>query len=238
MKPIPIKEFSHYLVDEKGNVYSTLTSAKTIRKEPRLRKSYVSNSGYPQVVLQNKAIGVKPTALYVHRLVAAAYIPNPNNLPEVNHKNLNKQDNRVENLEWVTRQENCNHQKNHYGIDRPVFNKVLSHKRKIEIGINIYLNERDTNKIAELWGCNKGMVMEILRLNGIETNNHKKIPYHVEQHIKREFEIQGNLSVKKKWVYKIQERCLQLYNYEPTMHHFWGIRRELQKKITKKARQA
>lgn len=66
--------------------------------------------GYRMVMLA-KGDGTKPKSALIHRLVAIAFLGAPPNVhrPTVNHKNLDKADNRVENLEWLSQADNCRH---------------------------------------------------------------------------------------------------------------------------------
>ena len=69
-------------------------------------KSRAQNSGYQMLILRNKG---KRKAMLVHRLVAMAFVPNPDGLPCVNHKDGNKSNNCASNLEWCTHSENLSH---------------------------------------------------------------------------------------------------------------------------------
>ena len=88
----------HYLVSDSGQVWSLYRQ--------RALKSAIDKYGYEKVGLYD---GHKARPRTVHRLVAQAFIPNPGNLPAVNHINEDKTDNRVSNLEWVSVADNDNH---------------------------------------------------------------------------------------------------------------------------------
>ena len=94
-----------YLISDLGNVKS-LRNNKT-RKEKILRLIRI-NSGYLIVCLSKNG---ERKNYYVHRLVAEAFLPNPKNYPEVNHKDENKSNNCVDNLEWCDRQYNIDYSK-------------------------------------------------------------------------------------------------------------------------------
>ncbi len=99
----------NYYVDELGNVFCDKKYTGNHNGELRKLKSGMNNGGYLHVVL---TINKKRYNKYVHRLIAQAFIPNPENKPCVNHINGIKTDNRVENLEWATQLENHIHASN------------------------------------------------------------------------------------------------------------------------------
>lgn len=78
----------------------------------KMMRPYISTWGYLSVRLSKNG---KQVHRHIHDLVAEAFIPNPNHLSEVNHKDLDKTNNRVDNLEWCTHKENMVHMFNHYG---------------------------------------------------------------------------------------------------------------------------
>lgn len=95
-KVCPIAEF--FEVSTIGNVRLT--------NRERFIKPCNNGNGYMYVT---KVLGSKKKHYYVHRLVAATFLENPNNLLEVNHKDGNKENNAVSNLEWCSRRDNAIH---------------------------------------------------------------------------------------------------------------------------------
>lgn len=92
---MPWSESPNYIICDNGDVFNSNTN--------RYLKGKIDNVGYRMYSL---TVNGKKVYKYAHRLVAETFIPNPNNLPVVNHKDENRLNNNVNNLEWVTYKEN------------------------------------------------------------------------------------------------------------------------------------
>ena len=109
-----------------GSDYYTSNLGRIKNKKGAILKGHIHRGGYIRIDFN---INGNRTQSYLHRLVAKAFIPNPENKPFVNHINGIKTDNRLDNLEWVTSKENAN---------RKVFpNPGHSRSRKVvQIGLD------------------------------------------------------------------------------------------------------
>lgn len=136
-----IKGHSKYKISSLGRVKTktvVLTNKNGVRRlwRSRLRSFSISGSGYYSITLDG--IG-----LWVHRLVATHFLPNPHGKKCVNHKNGNKLDNRMENLEWVTYKENMKHLMSSIENDKKILNMKLTKSQRKEIQTRV-MNESDS----------------------------------------------------------------------------------------------
>jgi len=107
-----VPDFPNYEVSNFGNVRSVDRVSERNGSNARIKgktlKAHKMNDGYMRVVLYSGKRD-KHKNFPVHRLVASAFIPNPDNLPCINHKDENRSNNCVDNLEWCTHKYNSNY---------------------------------------------------------------------------------------------------------------------------------
>lgn len=142
MNWLPVKDYENlYEVSDTGLVRSVdriilyKTGTQRLHKGKLITLTPHKDVQYMTVSLWKDNKG---TTYYVHRLVAQAFIPNPNNLPEVNHIDGNRQNNSISNLEWVTRKGNIAHA---ISTGLKVYNNRLSEQEFIQLVHDVIAGE-------------------------------------------------------------------------------------------------
>lgn len=147
-----IEGFENYSITDDGRVFNNKTN--------RCLKLHPDTKGYIRCSLYKE--GKKHTKK-VHRLVAQAFIINNENKPEVNHIDGDKTNNVVDNLEWNTTKENCNHARkklnhtNSKGKDNPLSKKICSLKNGVVYRVYDSINQ------AKQYGFNIGNICRCLK---------------------------------------------------------------------------
>jgi len=157
-----ISDFPGYYVTVDGKVYSRKNNRHGYLKDYHLLKTkYTKHDGRPYVTLRNPKLGIRRLAK-VHRLVALAYIPNPENKPCVCHKDNNPLNNHYKNLYWGTHQENMAQMivdgRKQKGEECPRWvNKEIPEL------FDYYCDGVSTMELAEMFNTNKSMINKIIR---------------------------------------------------------------------------
>ena len=138
----------HYQVSDKGRIKSVKFGKEIFLKPGQCR-------GYLHVGLSKNN---KMKTCYIHRLVAQAFLPNPQNLPQINHKNEDKTDNKVKNLEWCYVKYNSNYGTRNQRISKKMTNGKLSKP---------VLQYTKTGKFVKKWKS----VMDVERNLGYDHQN-------------------------------------------------------------------
>lgn len=151
-----INGYEDYFITKDGRIYN--------KKGQELKGKWVDNTGYYQIILRKNK---KEKHVRIHRLVALTFIPNPDNLPQVNHIDGNKLNNNVENLEWCTNSENTQH-----GYDSNLYH---SKRRSIKIKATHKVTKKEFI-FPSIRACSKSLSLNRKTISAIlydnKTNNY------------------------------------------------------------------
>lgn len=153
---LKIKGFEDYYASPNGYI---------LGKRGSQLKPHIQNSGYATVKLSKLIDGVyKPHPKTVHRLIALAYLPNPENYSDVNHIDGNKLNNKLENLEWVSRKQNMKHAKDLgiVGEGELSSNNILTEEQVLAILNMFYLEKKLQVEICKIYNVGNKTISDIV----------------------------------------------------------------------------
>ena len=195
----PIKDYEGlYEVSNLGRVKSL--NYKRTGKE-KILKNIECRNGYLAVSLTKLG---KQKVFYIHKLVAEAFIPNPDNLPQVNHIDGNKKNNKVSNLEWCDNAYNQKHAwDNNLQSIRHARNCKLSQEQADFIRQE-YLNGSSISELSTFYQVSKTTIKDIL--NGKHYNLDKDILSVTKEQTKRKLTFEQAEEIRKACVAIVNER--------------------------------
>ena len=159
-----------YQVSNTGKVRSLDRKVWNYIKKGRTLKTHNNGHGYYNISLHGNNKIEKH--VYIHRLVAETFIPNPNNLPQVNHKDFNKSNNNIDNLEWVSSLQNKIHyrkskycknveQRKNEKLCNKTFQKIYNTK---DIILELYNSGYTINEIKEKTKLSRDFISSVIKL--------------------------------------------------------------------------
>lgn len=150
-----------YQISNFGRVKSLPRNGAT--NKPKILRPNIKKTGYIHYVLRKNNA---PKTFSAHRLVANAFISNPNNLPQVNHINGDKANNSVDNLEWCTQLENIRHRSE-------VLNVHGGCPRKKVYCVELNREFKSINEAAKFCGISGTGIREVC--NGIGSKGERRV---------------------------------------------------------------
>lgn len=160
-----IPDFTGYKADKQGHIYSAIPKGYRNRFDrtkwiaPQLLKEHKTKTGYCRVYMRRDSTGQRED-VYIHRIIAEMFIPNPNSLSDVNHKDSNPSNNAVENLEWLSHRDNLEYGFKYGNKDRNFVQKNNSNKYGIVYSLHKYRETEGRKDIgSHYW--NFGRTQEI-----------------------------------------------------------------------------
>lgn len=146
-------KYDYYYISNKGEIFS--------RPNNKILKQQTNKDGYKTIILRDNDL--LPRRWTIHKLVALVYIGNPPkyiNNPTIDHKNNIRDDNRVENLQWIEHSINSSER-----TIKPIGEKngrsILNENKVKKIWQLIKQNKYSASQIGNMFGVNKGTILDI-----------------------------------------------------------------------------